>query len=520
MISHKSGSGCDEARGYYYDWLDDQCKQEMPQGICAHINRCDHCLEEIGRLDQALQCASAPEPREEAHVAMINGLLEMHFKYAETPVTCCIAKPFLPSMASPEITITLPTPITVHIEQCPSCRNEWLELQSLGLSDGQLQNLTQVLENKAFDSVRFAHKHLTDEEIQMFARVEYSELDSTCLEHVSACVSCRERVLMTRQAVAAQSMPRTDFCQDLTWEDLFDLALPVGSNPLIDEYSHFREAMFVHVRNCETCLSRLASLDQIIVNVLKPCDSGVVTNVSLDLHSGQAGSHAGYEGYGLRVDVQGPTKSEFEEAIKDADIDSVRVGARSRTGWIKVAAVVILFFGLTISFILPQADAGFLDVVYEATTSAPVVHMKAYAGGGSEVSIEYWIFPPDRAVRIEGQTRTVYDAETAKNSDMRRSIRGRISGLYDLWPLEVRQSADVIPEKYNDFEVYKWTWEGERTTHLWHAHVHTDTHRVQKVEQFEEEQNKARSQTWLYEVDYPTLAEAETFLQQQDISFD
>jgi hypothetical protein len=138
--------------------------------------------------------------------------------------------------------------------------------------------------------------------------------------------------------------------------------------------------------------------------------------------------------------------------------------------------------------------------VYDATTSAPVVHMKAYAGGGSEVSIEYWIFPPDRAVWIKGQTTTVYDAETAANSDMRRAIRGRISGLYDLWPLEVSQSAIPTREKYDGLDKYELEWPVGETTYVWRAKVDQETHRVQGVKRWVNDPVRGLIPTWSFEV--------------------
>jgi hypothetical protein len=537
MISWDSGLKCEEARGYYYDCVDGQCEDEIPQTIQMHIGHCDHCREEIQRLGRALKNPSTSDSDEASHLSMVNALLAMHFKYAETPVTCALAKRFLPSMAGLGTRITIPTPITVHIEQCSKCRNDWIELQSLNLSDVQLQRLTECIEKRADDAGLSGHQHLSNEQVQRFARVDYADLDAACVEHVCECVPCRKRTLTARQTVASRLFVEPGACQEVSWEDLFDLALPVGFNPLVDEYAQFRKATVDHVACCESCLRRLAAMDQILVNLLPPHECGVVTHFQVVLDETQVHAEVQYEDYPIRVDVQDSPRPCLPE-VDDEEANPVSdcVPVHSSRGWMKVAAAAaVVLLGMSISFMVPRAGAGFMDQVYDATTREPVVHIKVSRGENSPTSKEIWIFPPDKAVIIEAQAVvTTYNAATGwfkttdaagelvgtlLSRDARKFMQGNIRGLFELWPLEMSASATLNQQTSGGFDVYDYRWSAGEQTVVWQARVAQDTQRVARVERFNEGAKNGFSGKRIFKVDYPTLSYARRILQEKGVDW-
>lgn len=535
MISWDSGSSCEKARGYYYDWMDGE--GEIPQPIRMHISHCDHCQGEIRRLARVLSSPSTADPNDAAHVSMINALLETHFKYAEMPVTCAVAKRFLPSMAALETRITIPTPITVHIEQCSGCRDDWLELQSLRISDVQLQRLAQCIEEDAHTASSL-HEHLTNEQVQTFACVDYANLGTACLEHVCQCVSCRERALTARCDVVSHLAVEPHASQEVSWEDLFDLALPVGFNPLADEYSQFRQATVDHVSRCKTCLNRLGTLDRMLIKFLPPHECGVVTNYQLALDEAQGQADTEYEDYPIRVEVQDPASENSAEVEVSQRANPVldHVPSHRSWGWIKAAAVVAVLLGLTVFSMLPRVGADFMDKVYEETTSAPVVHIRESVDGSTVISRETWIFRPHKVVVIDNkQVVTAYDASAGwwktrhgagletrpLSGDRKTLLQGRIRELFDLWPLEMSETATLKPPSLEQagFDVYAARQPINNDTMWWHASVDPSTQRVVRVVRSVGETEDSLTQTRSFDVDYPSLETAKADLRLRQIDF-
>ncbi|MCF7974158.1 MAG: hypothetical protein K9N55_10110 [Phycisphaerae bacterium] len=520
---------CEKAGQYYFSYLDDRSKEKIPQAVQAHISQCSYCHKKIHGLKQVANGDLSSYPDEVSHVMAINSLLASHLKYAETPVTCAMVQRFLPGLVSQDIKITVPTPITLHVEQCSTCRKNWLELQSLSLSNAQLQRLTQCLEDGR-DTSALMVSHLSDKQVPLFAHVKYADCDVSHLEHVCLCVSCRQRILTIRQTGVPQSEVDTTSCDDILYRDLFDLALPLGFNPLADEHAKDREATIEHICHCETCMKRLGVLDQLLINLLSPYDSGIVTNFHLDLDKTQVSTDDEHAKHPIQDDIQKVSGLAASKARQKTRALSTPV--RACTGWMKIAAVVAVLLGVTIFSIIPKAGAGFLDQVYEATTNVPVVHITVSKGDDSTVLTEHWLFPPDRAVTTEGQTKTVYNvkaglvrktdaagnqSKTPLNREGRESLQQQIRGLFYVWPLERAQSAILTSQETDDLDVYSLQWSQDKRVFLWRAYVDHNTQRVQKVDRFSGNTTTSLGKTHSFDVDYPTPEEAETFLKQLQI---
>ena len=526
MISWESRANCEDARGYYYDWLDEQCTDEVPQSIQVHVSHCDHCREEIERLGRVLGSSSRLNPIETSRTSMINALLEMHFKYADVPVTCVHVKRFLPSTAAQDTRITIPTPITVHIDQCTGCRNEWQELQSLNLSDAQLQRLTECIEKNDEYAVSSSQGHLTDEQVRQFAVVDYEDMDTACLEHVCKCISCRERTLAVRRAVASDVTDESQICGGVSWEELFDLALPVGFNPLADEYALFPKVTVEHAGRCQTCLRQLATLDEILLNFLLPRESGIVTHFKLDVDGAGARGRAEYDDYPIQVEVQDSPSVRLVEANRVPDAPPVRSSRR----WMKVAAAVVVLMGVTIFSMMPKAGAGFLDKVYEATTREPVVQITELTDNGLRIVSEQWIFPPDKSLKVEGNTVEVLDASagltrTRKGAgeidvrnlpvDLKKNLQDRVRSLFDLWPAQVSGQAPPAPVQQAGLDVYTHETSFGRAKQVWRWHVDPVTHRIQQVDKYVDDGDAAPEHWRTFMVTYPGLSETKARLSRQ-----
>jgi hypothetical protein len=134
---------CEEAKLYYYDCLcDDRCNP-IPQSISNHIEQCQHCQKQIDRLKAMLSQGECIESEPGQDRSAVITMLQLHFAYIDKHVTCEIVRPFLPGLLEPAMEIRIPTPITVHLDNCPKCAEDLKEIQKLNFSSTQLYQLSQ-----------------------------------------------------------------------------------------------------------------------------------------------------------------------------------------------------------------------------------------------------------------------------------------------------------------------------------------------------------------------------------------
>jgi hypothetical protein len=110
MISFNPDSDCANIRPYYYDFLCEETKGNIPQNTLQHIDQCRHCRDEINRLEALLAHADKDIKESQQNSAMIT-ILGLHFAYIGKSVTCSTVKPFLTSLAVPALEISIPTRI-------------------------------------------------------------------------------------------------------------------------------------------------------------------------------------------------------------------------------------------------------------------------------------------------------------------------------------------------------------------------------------------------------------------------
>ena len=146
MISHNDRSNCKSARLCYYDLLDTEAEANVPEDVRQHTASCRHCRGDISRLKTLLAGTARPsESEQRRRDSVVSTLLSLHFAWIDKPVTCKSAKPFLASLADPLLQITIPTPITVHVDKCRRCSDELSTIKNSGLTHEQLCRLGQTM---------------------------------------------------------------------------------------------------------------------------------------------------------------------------------------------------------------------------------------------------------------------------------------------------------------------------------------------------------------------------------------
>jgi hypothetical protein len=143
MVAHESNSLCKQAESYYYDLLGDGGRELVSEPIVSHVEKCQHCQEQINRLKISLLQADNRESKQ-GQVSPAVIMLKLHLAYIGKPVTCEAVRPFLPTLLEPALKIEIPTPITAHIDHCPRCSEDLETIRRLNLNHEQLYCLSQL----------------------------------------------------------------------------------------------------------------------------------------------------------------------------------------------------------------------------------------------------------------------------------------------------------------------------------------------------------------------------------------
>lgn len=134
-------SMCIQAELYYYDFISDTDRSLIPEQIIEHIEECPNCQKQLKKLEESLaEDLSGPDRRTGE---IMNECLKLHFAYVDRPVTCLDVRPFLPALLDEDAKVRIPTPITVHLDNCVQCRNNMEVVRELGLSKDHLWLLSQ-----------------------------------------------------------------------------------------------------------------------------------------------------------------------------------------------------------------------------------------------------------------------------------------------------------------------------------------------------------------------------------------
>jgi hypothetical protein len=129
---------------YYYDYLSRE-KNQVPEDVCAHIAECAYCQQELHSIQQIDVDSETDSPLTSEQTTH----LELHFALAYQPIKCSTIKAFLPVLAIPGHQVTIPTPVTTHINYCSDCRKELKALIDLDLTVLQYGYVSQMFSDHA-----------------------------------------------------------------------------------------------------------------------------------------------------------------------------------------------------------------------------------------------------------------------------------------------------------------------------------------------------------------------------------
>ncbi len=383
MVAFDGSERCGEAEAYFHDYLDDERRPPVPAAVIDHIRSCPRCQERLAQLKDLLaETARLGAAEPSSRDTRIVDELQAHFEHLDEPVRCAQVKPYLPRLLDPSIRVRIPTPITIHLDNCPACTKDLEALEAFELDAEHLAGLS------AFFAQCLAEETVGGPENARGVRPSSSDpLDVRVIDRLQALVG-------RRSAEAAEL--ETVSCEDISWSDIFDCILLMDL--VADESGRMcrKEACRVHIAACMRCLDRVRVLARTVSDIAERPDSQVETVCSLvgDVAPDPEEGEAAYEGYPLEVKVQ--NRSVPIPAPDDGVTNVVPIRSFRRSPWIKVATlaaviplVVFLFFNNSTTHATGPTVARINKVLAQAQ-SVHVARFSVDPEGKERLSQETW----------------------------------------------------------------------------------------------------------------------------------
>ena len=518
MILANPDSNCANARLYYYDFLREETKGDIPQRVLEHIHQCWRCKDETSRLEGLLARAeedSAQRRRESTTVAT----LRLHFAHLGKEVACGTVKPFLPSLAAPDLEIGIPTPITTHLDNCQACSDDLLTLCNLGLTHKQLCRLGQLLADTPVEDTVVCSRARSA--IPSVVSMVFRETSSKILKHLCVCPDCRKELYQHREAVRKQlphnEIPENGFpCETVSESDIFDYCFPYGIDPANDQYAKFRESLTSHLRICPTCLARMQELHSKVCEITERSDSGVVTCHELAEGAEKPESSDFNELYAdwpvkVRVLRQQPLAGADKSAPRILPLkqkaSSLNLKQYMRPA---IAAAAVILIGLALLLNTSTAKAVTIEQICRAIKNIQNVYIATFSSNSAEPIQEQWV---SKALKVRltktkkesclfdipNKVRTVKHLDTGSiepNPLSREHIAREEVFIAGFWGLVPFSDLSLLPEgvewtsvpvnglaTVGETEIYDLTWtDGSVIFSKWRVFVDPVTNLPQRTE--------------------------------------
>ncbi len=326
MIAFDPNSTCEQAKAHYYEYLFGDAKKCVSTHMLGHIDRCSSCQAEVRRLKVIL--AEGEEQNVEGATQTTKAIttyLRFHFVYLRAFVDCKTLKLFLPSLAIPALEVSVPTPITVHLDNCQKCTSDLKAIRRLKLTSKQLGRLGQLFaEEPGIDD------HICSEAQNAIASVGamvFEGASAEILRHLCVCPECRKLLHEDRES-RIEKLPQNSEqsplpCDAVSPADIFDYVVPYGIEPDHDPNVMFRKSLTSHLINCPRCLDKMQKLHKTVYSILERHESGIVTcyNIRESGRESTVSSPDGlYEDWPIEVQV-------FDNSAETETVETTKAGA-------------------------------------------------------------------------------------------------------------------------------------------------------------------------------------------------
>jgi hypothetical protein len=319
---------------------------------------------------------------------MLTKNLQLHFSCVGTPVSCRIAKPFLPAQAVTHLAITVTSPITAHLGQCSACKNDLNTIKELNLTDGQYYRFAQLLAEPQNDDYQFSDI-LSAMDALSHGRID--ELSAKQREQICIQKRYRDSLYQNRQTSLSRQIDSAGHpaasSRDLMPSDLFDMVVPYGA-----EVDGSAASISDRLGRDQLAIERVQRLHETIYGIVDRPDSGVVTVFDFDLEnvSEPAAPDDFPDKLPVTIEVSGAQIKPVTAKTESPQISAPTVKRnwkRQLTPW-AVAAAVFIVLGVLLN--LQPATAVDLSRINNALAKEKNIYVANYVPGTELPVSETW----------------------------------------------------------------------------------------------------------------------------------
>lgn len=489
MVAFDGSESCQEAEVYYHDYLEDPRNPSMAEYVAIHIEGCAYCQNRIQMLREAL---SGMDTRPQAALpekdSQLIAELQSHFEHLDEPLTCGHVKPFLCRLVSPSMRIRIPTPITVHVDQCDRCAEDLESLRQLELGADPLDRLGQLLGKDPTKDPRLCVR--AHSQIAAFASLAFKGIAAEIIEHICVCPRCRNQVYQHRQGLldrarraAIKAQPAS--CGHIKTSELMDCAIPCGRGP--ESFRTDRQQVLsVHIRSCPRCLEKMQEMHRTVSRIMERADSGVTTVYTTQDQAEMAAESSRPDSYGvypIEVEVS------HEHATTRADLGlrarlKHRISDSSIRSFGRIAFLAAAMIPLAILFVVSMPAASGLSIrqMDRVLGKAGSISVSVFHEGDSEPTQRLWICRDSGILISElALEQRIYDLRNRRATVVRpnpgtverfhlsdrdyeaaeRSMRRYLESSLDGAPLDAQLTHQPAASglEQDGFEVYELTWD-------------------------------------------------------------
>ncbi len=270
-------SECEFAESHFYTLLNVDTHYQTPRRAVRHIKNCPKCKKRLEQYHDILLEPNKLDERQAFRIRETTARLVQYFSFLDKKVDCQTARRFLPQLADTELPILIPTPISVHAEQCPQCERTLEMIRQLKLNSRQLGELTEVysattdyerLKELAgqlqFDGIM--GEDLKELRKALYCITEYKESGTTTLYELGETPE-KLKAAKTRDLYA-------EWCTDYnaSMYEEWPLKVEVGcywARPTVASLSGRMDIKdivapaFAHINECEQCKENIALLQEL-----------------------------------------------------------------------------------------------------------------------------------------------------------------------------------------------------------------------------------------------------------------
>ena len=280
---------CEIAQEYMYEAAYPENKGNIPAEVLTHIKSCSYCTKELAGITEFLaDNAAFKTQRKAVSMARLGACAKEHFDFIGLVVDCMTTKEFLPLLADPGLQINIPTPITVHIDECPQCAINVSVLRSLNLKSRQLDTLADFYAESAFithrgDNLFVAQSACDNAEIsaELFAKMKFDLLHPKAIKDICLIADYHNLVYKKRSDMTLEikdsAGPDNPLCKSIKAADLFAYCLLNYFDLADGWHKELDESVTNHLRQCKSCLRKLQFLHKAIFNIAEQNNSDIAT---------------------------------------------------------------------------------------------------------------------------------------------------------------------------------------------------------------------------------------------------